>query len=349
MGSNACNDKAFTQLDLSSFSRVRAFEVGEYSFAFVQEVRMIGLSQLERVAIGSNCFAASEEDGSPFSGRFCLKNCERVKELRIDSHSFVSYTLCEIESLPLLEVIHFGELDAYYPMFISALLNLISCFLRERLRNRLAQAKVAGDWQLCLLELSSCDVPECVSEGSMTNRLACVERIAYGYSRAGVLPSLHLSGFGLESGVMKRCAFPHGRGSFLWLQNRQHCRSWKSFFLLPLTPRCWCHCQSRSVASLFPHPFLKKTPHSASHATNREHNTLNRKGQKLEETRHPSTDNALGFASRSPLSLRRFRNDRFSPRGSVLKQQMHPHVVGVNLTVLVGIGTNRGSVRHRVE
>ena len=149
--------------------------------------------------------------------------------------------------------------------------------------------------------------------------------------------------------VRKRCAFPHRRGSFLWLQNRQHCRSRKSFFLLPLTPRCWCHCQSRSVASLFPHPFLKKTPYSASHATNREHNTLNRKGQKLEETRHPSTDNTLGFASRSPFSLRRFWNDRFSPQGSVLKQQVHPHVVGVNLTVLVGIGANRGSVRHRVE
>ncbi|KAK8820588.1 hypothetical protein WA577_006646, partial [Blastocystis sp. JDR] len=126
VGSNACNDAAFTQLDLSSFSRVRAFEVGEYSFAYVQEVRMIGLSQLERVAIGSNCFTASEEDGSPFNGRFCLKNCERVKELRIDHDSFVNYSLCEIESLPSLEVIHFGELDAICHMFISALLNLIN-------------------------------------------------------------------------------------------------------------------------------------------------------------------------------------------------------------------------------
>lgn len=179
MGSNACNDAAFTQLDLSSFSRVRAFEVGEYSFAYVQEVRMVGLSQLERVAIGSNCFAASEEDGSPFNGRFCLKNCERVKELRIDHDSFVSYSFCEIESLPSLEVIHFGELDAICHMFRSALLNLIRCLRCEWLRNRLAQAKVAGDWQLCLLELSSCDVPEWVSEGRVTNRLACVERIAY--------------------------------------------------------------------------------------------------------------------------------------------------------------------------
>lgn len=184
MSSNACNDKAFTQLDLSSFSRVRAFEVGEYSFAYVQEVRMIGLSQLERVAIGSNCFAASEEDSSPFSGRFCLKNCERVKELRIDRDSFVNYSLCEIESLPSLEGIHFGELDAICHMFRSAVLNLIRCLRCKWLRNRLAQARIAGDWQLCLLELSSCDVPEWVSEGRVTNRLACVERIACWYSRA---------------------------------------------------------------------------------------------------------------------------------------------------------------------
>lgn len=73
VGSNACNDKAFTQLDLSLFNRVRAFEVGEYSFAYMQEVRMIGLSQLERVAIGSNCFAASEEDSSPFQWSFLFE------------------------------------------------------------------------------------------------------------------------------------------------------------------------------------------------------------------------------------------------------------------------------------
>ena len=126
MGSNACNDAAFTQLDLSSFSRVRAFEVGEYSFAYVQEVRMIGLSQLERVAIGSNCFTASEEDGSPFSGRFCLKNCERVKELRMGCYSFAYYNAVTIESVDSLEVIEMGSLSAESYNFRYASLKLLS-------------------------------------------------------------------------------------------------------------------------------------------------------------------------------------------------------------------------------
>ena len=53
---NACNDKCFTALALSFFSNLKVFEVGDYSFAFVDEVKLIGLNQLERVVIGKNCF-----------------------------------------------------------------------------------------------------------------------------------------------------------------------------------------------------------------------------------------------------------------------------------------------------
>ena len=51
---NACNDKCFTELDLSSISNLKVFEVGDYCFAFVEEVRLIGLNQLERVEIGKH-------------------------------------------------------------------------------------------------------------------------------------------------------------------------------------------------------------------------------------------------------------------------------------------------------
>ena len=50
--SNVCNDKEYAVLDLSSFSNLKVFEVGDYSFAFVGEVELIGLRQLERVVIG---------------------------------------------------------------------------------------------------------------------------------------------------------------------------------------------------------------------------------------------------------------------------------------------------------
>ena len=59
---NACNDKCFTALVLSLFSNLKVFEVGDYSFAFVEEVKLIGLNRLERVVIGKNCFTKEKND-----------------------------------------------------------------------------------------------------------------------------------------------------------------------------------------------------------------------------------------------------------------------------------------------
>ena len=35
--SNACTDKCFTVLDLSSFANLKVFEVGDYSCSFVKQ------------------------------------------------------------------------------------------------------------------------------------------------------------------------------------------------------------------------------------------------------------------------------------------------------------------------
>ena len=40
---NACNDKCFAALALSFFSNLKVLEVGDYSFSFVEEVKLIGL------------------------------------------------------------------------------------------------------------------------------------------------------------------------------------------------------------------------------------------------------------------------------------------------------------------
>ena len=53
---NACNVKCFAALALSFFSNLKVFEMGDHSCAFVNEVKLIGLNQLERVVIGQNCF-----------------------------------------------------------------------------------------------------------------------------------------------------------------------------------------------------------------------------------------------------------------------------------------------------
>ncbi|KAK8823558.1 hypothetical protein WA577_002478, partial [Blastocystis sp. JDR] len=73
--SNACNDIVYQLLDLSPVSNLKVLEVGDYSFSFVDEMKLIGLSQLERVVIGMNSFKKKSYGNDP-SRHFYLKNCE---------------------------------------------------------------------------------------------------------------------------------------------------------------------------------------------------------------------------------------------------------------------------------
>ena len=124
---NACNDECFTTLVLSFFSNLKVFEVGDYSFAFVDEVKLIGLDRLERVVIGKNCFTKKKNHwGNDPTRHFYLKNCERLRELKIGCYSFSDYSVCEIESVPSLEVIEVGELNEKSYNFWHASLELKS-------------------------------------------------------------------------------------------------------------------------------------------------------------------------------------------------------------------------------
>ena len=108
----ACYEKCYTVLDLSSFSNLKVFEVGDYSFAFVDEVKLIGMNRLESVVIGKNCLTKHKNDcGNDPNRHFYLKNCKRLRELKIARYSFRDYSACEIENVPSLEVIEMGELN----------------------------------------------------------------------------------------------------------------------------------------------------------------------------------------------------------------------------------------------
>ena len=107
MDTLACNTPSFTKLDLLSFVHLRQFEVGDCSFVYVKEVRMIGLKWLESVVIGENCFT-KEESRSPACHLY-LKDCERLRELRIGDHSFENNSSWVIVNLPSLEEIEVGE------------------------------------------------------------------------------------------------------------------------------------------------------------------------------------------------------------------------------------------------
>ena len=110
---HCCNERGFMELDLTGFVNLRELNVGDECFENVNKVKLIGLKQLERVVIGVNCFTKYRNDCPEFiilNRHFYLKNCERLRELKIGCWSFSDYSVCEIENVPSLEVIEMGEL-----------------------------------------------------------------------------------------------------------------------------------------------------------------------------------------------------------------------------------------------
>ena len=127
MDSNACNDESLTILSLSSFSSLRVFEVGDYSFAYVDETKLIGLTELERVVIGRYCFAKEKSLVFEVTNRhFYLRDCPLIKTLEIGGGSFMDYSLCEIENDDSLEVIEMGDWNGESLSFCTGVLVLRS-------------------------------------------------------------------------------------------------------------------------------------------------------------------------------------------------------------------------------
>ena len=104
--------------------------MGDYCFKETEELRLIGLKELERVVIGRYCFLKypydANKDGMNPNRHFYLKNCERLRELKIGCWSFEDYSVCEIENVPSLEVIEMGELNEGSYNFYYASLELKS-------------------------------------------------------------------------------------------------------------------------------------------------------------------------------------------------------------------------------
>ena len=128
VSSNSCNGREWSVLDLFFMSHLRLLEVGDECFENVEEVKLIGLKQLERVVIGEKCFTKHKNNyyGNDPSRHFYLKNCERVRELKMGCGSFYDYSVCEIENVPSLEVIEMGELNLWSGNYYYASLELKS-------------------------------------------------------------------------------------------------------------------------------------------------------------------------------------------------------------------------------
>ena len=125
--SYSCNDASLTVLNVSRLTSLQELSIGDYCFENVKKLRLVGLSGLKRVAIGSNSFTKSKNGfGSDPNRRFQLKDCSALTELRVGRYSFSDYSVCEIENVDALEVIAMGELSSESFNFHSASLELKS-------------------------------------------------------------------------------------------------------------------------------------------------------------------------------------------------------------------------------
>ena len=127
IASNCCNDWGLSVLDSSRFVNLRELKVGDECFENVNEVKLIGLNALESVVIGKKSFTKKKNSwGYDPNRHFYLKDCEKLRELKMGHHSFSDYSVCEIENVPSLEVIEMGDVNEKSINFLYASLELKS-------------------------------------------------------------------------------------------------------------------------------------------------------------------------------------------------------------------------------
>ena len=98
----------------------------------MDELKLIGLNELESVEIGMNSFTKNKNSYRYDPNRhFYLKNCPKLKSLKIGRYSFSDYTVIEIENVDALEVIEMGDLNEESNNFYSASLELKSILIHS--------------------------------------------------------------------------------------------------------------------------------------------------------------------------------------------------------------------------
>ena len=87
-----CNNEAFDEWNLEEYVMLRELIVGDECFQFVKDLKIVGLNALEKVEIGKQCFCKAR------GGVFEMRDCEKLKSVRIGDGSFVSVVSVVFES-----------------------------------------------------------------------------------------------------------------------------------------------------------------------------------------------------------------------------------------------------------
>ena len=94
-----CNDEDFEEWEMNEYVRLRELIVGDECFQFVKDLMIVGLNALEKVEIGKQCFCKAS------GGVFEMRNCEKLKSVKIGDGSFVSVVSVVFESKCFDEVV----------------------------------------------------------------------------------------------------------------------------------------------------------------------------------------------------------------------------------------------------
>ena len=101
-------------MKLYGLNRLKRIVIGDDSFGKVRQFGLVAMNELESVVIGERSFTTSVTNGSTIyfgqkDGVYRIINCPKLQEIDIGDDSFSDYKIFELENLPSLEVLFFGE------------------------------------------------------------------------------------------------------------------------------------------------------------------------------------------------------------------------------------------------
>ena len=100
-----CNNEAFEEWEMEDYVRLKELIVGDECFQFVKDLRIVGLHALEKVEIGKQCFCKAS------GGMFEMRDCEKLKSVRIGDGSFVGVMSVVFESECFDEVVMMNRFE----------------------------------------------------------------------------------------------------------------------------------------------------------------------------------------------------------------------------------------------
>ena len=132
IGGSACPFANVTAFDLSVYPKLKSVTIGDYGFEYVNVLNITGLNELESVVIGKNSFTKKKDSyGNDPNRHFYLKNCPKLKSLKMGRYSFSDYTVIEIENVDALDAIEIGDLHEDSYNFYYASLELKSILIHN--------------------------------------------------------------------------------------------------------------------------------------------------------------------------------------------------------------------------